>query len=158
MMMEKIIVVAPTTAVPISTGFAVIRFEQVLGTLEVDRHIEVLLDLRFHVRHCLDQREFINRLRIVGNWAVRIHRDRYRAHTQESERDQSEREHGWSKHSGSQSQSHRAHPVGNSHQHHHGEAKVVAREIAGHKPRQDAKRCSAFFRGAHDFLHVTRLG
>ena len=50
-MIEKIIVVAPTTAVPISTGLAValnvlpgavVLLEEVLGALEVDVEAEVL--------------------------------------------------------------------------------------------------------------------
>ena len=54
MMIEKIIVVAPTTAVPISTGLAValnvlpgavVCFQQVLGALEVHVDVEILLDL-----------------------------------------------------------------------------------------------------------------
>ena len=53
-MIEKIIVVAPTTAVPMSTGFAValkvlpgavVLLEQVLGALEVHVEAVVLLQL-----------------------------------------------------------------------------------------------------------------
>jgi hypothetical protein len=53
-MIEKIIVVAPTTAVPMSTGLAValnvlpsrvVRLEVVLAHLEVGREAEITLDL-----------------------------------------------------------------------------------------------------------------
>ena len=49
MMMEKIMVVAPTTAVPISTGLAValkvlpsavVLFQQVFGAIEVDVNVD----------------------------------------------------------------------------------------------------------------------
>ena len=38
----------------------VVFFEQVLCALEVDVHVEVLFDFLLHVRHLLNQREFID--------------------------------------------------------------------------------------------------
>ena len=101
-MIEKIIVVAPTTAVPMSTGFAVA--------------LNVLPAPSFSSRRCfalskctskpksrlisasmfgmlLDRRQLEDRLRVVGDRAVRVDRDRHRAHAEEAERDQAEREH-----------------------------------------------------------------
>ena len=61
MMIEKIIVVAPTTAVPMSTGLAValnvfpgavVLLEQLLGQLEIRREAEVPLDLQLDSGIC----------------------------------------------------------------------------------------------------------
>ena len=46
----------------------------------------------------LDLAQLIHRLRVVRHRTVRIHRDRHRAHAQESERHQTEREHRGSQH------------------------------------------------------------
>ena len=102
-MIEKIIVVAPMTAVPMSTGLAVA--------------LNVLPAESFSSRKCLpfsksgvkpnsfstsasmpgivfDLRELEHRLRVVRHRAVAVDRDRHRAHAQEAEGDQAEREHG----------------------------------------------------------------
>ena len=47
---------------------------------------------------CLDDRQLEHRLRVVGDRAVGIDRDRHRAHAQEAERHQAEREHGRRQH------------------------------------------------------------
>ena len=62
--------VAPTTAVPISTGFAVALnvlpapsfSSRLLGALEVGSEAEVVLDFGFDVRDLFDQGQFVNRL------------------------------------------------------------------------------------------------
>jgi len=70
-MIEKIIVVAPTTAVPISTGLAValkvfagpvVRLEQVLGRLEIHVDAVVALERLLHVRNLLDEGQLKDRL------------------------------------------------------------------------------------------------
>ena len=100
-MIEKIIVVAPTTAVPMSTGFggrlegvagAVVLLEEVLRLLEVGVEAVRLLELGLDVRDLLDQRQLVDRLRVVGDGAVRVDRDRDRAHAEEAEGDEAERE------------------------------------------------------------------
>ena len=102
-MIEKIIVVAPTTAVPMSTGFAVAlnvfpapsfssRFSLARSKSGVEA--EVLLDLRLDARaaaRCATARR--HGLRVVGHRPVGIHRDGHRPHPQEPERHQAEREH-----------------------------------------------------------------
>ena len=100
-MMEKIIVVAPTTAVPISTGLAValkvlpapsFSSSRSLARSKFDWHVEILLEFGFDVGNLLDQRKFEDRLGVVGDRAVGIHGDGDRAHAQESEGHQAEGE------------------------------------------------------------------
>jgi hypothetical protein len=102
MMMEKIMVVAPTTAVPISTGLAValkvlpapsFSSSRSLGALEVYVDAKSFLSLLLDVGNGFDQRKLIDRLRVVGDRAVGIHRDGDRAHAQEAEGHQSKRKH-----------------------------------------------------------------
>ena len=102
-MIEKIIVVAPTTAVPISTGFAVAlnvlpppsaASRMSFATPEVDVEPEVPLQLLLDVRQRLDDRQLEHRLGVVGDRAVRVDRDRDRAHAEEAEGDEAEREDG----------------------------------------------------------------
>ena len=79
MMIEKIIVVAPTTAVPISTGLAValnvlpapsFSSSRCLACSKFDVEAEVLLDLLLDAGERLDQRQLVDRLRVVGHRAV----------------------------------------------------------------------------------------
>ena len=102
MMIEKIIVVAPTTAVPISTGLAVAlkvlpapSFSSsrsfALSKLHVEA--EVLLQLLLDAGNALDGRQLVDRLRVVGHRTVRVHGDRHRAHAEEAERHEAEGEH-----------------------------------------------------------------
>ena len=100
-MIEKIIVVAPTTAVPMSTGLAVA--------------LKVLPAPSFSSRKCLAfskstskpksflisslmsgivsmTRELVDALRVVGDRTVRVDRDGDRAHAEEAEGDEAERE------------------------------------------------------------------
>ena len=71
---------------------AVVLLEQVLGALEVHVEAVVLLELLLDVRDRLDHRQLEDRLRVVGDRAVGVDRDRDRAHAEEAERDQAERE------------------------------------------------------------------
>ena len=111
----------------------VIGLEQVLRALKVNGKVEIFLDLGLNVRYRLDQRQFVNGLRIIRDWTVGVDRDCDRSHPKESERHQSEREHRWSQHARSNRQSHRAHVIGDRHQHHHRKSQVVAGEIARHE-------------------------
>ena len=72
---------------------AVVLLEQVLGALEVHVEAVVLLELLLDVGQRLDDRELEHRLRVVGDRAVRVDRDRHRAHAEEAERHEAEREH-----------------------------------------------------------------
>ena len=107
MMVVKIIVVAPTTAVPISTGLAValkvlpapsFSSSMSLALLELHVDAEVLLQLLLNAGNALDLRQLVDRLRVVGHRAVGVHGDGHRAHAQEAERHQAEREHGGGEH------------------------------------------------------------
>jgi len=98
-MMEKMRVVRPTTAVPmtrlggrLTCAGAVVRLEVVLGALEVGREPEVALISR-GCRDRLDGRELEDRLRVVRDRAVAVDGDRDRAHAEEAERHEAEREH-----------------------------------------------------------------
>ena len=102
MMIEKIIVVAPTTAVPISTGFAValnvlpapsFSSSNSLARSKSDVDAEILLQFLLDVRHRFDQRKLVHRLRVVRHRSVGIDGDRHRAHAQETERHEAERKH-----------------------------------------------------------------
>ena len=102
MMIEKISVVAPTTAVPISTGLAVALNVLPAPSFSSRKCLpfsksgskpnSFLISLR-RVRLAGDRRQLENRLRVVGDRAVRIDGDRHRPHAQEAERHQAEREH-----------------------------------------------------------------
>jgi len=82
-------VVAPTTAVPISTGFAValkvlpapsLASSRYFSTLEVDGQVEVFSDFGFNVGNLLDERKFVDGLSVVGDGAVGIDGDGDRTH------------------------------------------------------------------------------
>ena len=101
-MIEKIIVVAPTTAVPMSTGFAValnvlpapsFSSRKCLAFSKLRSKPKSFFTSAFDVRDVLDERELVDRLRVVGDRAVGVDRDGHRAHAEEAERDEAEREH-----------------------------------------------------------------
>ena len=100
-MIEKIIVVAPTTAVPMSTGLAVAL--KVLPAPSFSSRLCLARSKFTSKPNCflisaamsgnlLDRRELVDRLRVVGHRAVRVDGDRHRAHAEEAERHQAERE------------------------------------------------------------------
>ena len=106
-MIEKIIVVAPTTAVPMSTGFAValkvlpapsFSSSKCLARSKFGVKPKSLLDLLRDARDLLDGRELEHRLRVVRHRAVRVDGDRHRTHAEESEGDETEREYSRSDH------------------------------------------------------------
>src|SRR5580700_9580695 len=67
MMIPKTIVVDPTTAVPISTGFAVALFQLKLCAFEIRLKTELALDFCGDVWNRFNLAQFVNRLRIVRN-------------------------------------------------------------------------------------------
>src|ERR1019366_2998894 len=69
---------------------AVVLFQQVLGAVKIHVDVEVLLDFRLDVGHLLDQRKFIDGLRVVGDRPIRIDCDRHRPHAEEAEGNQAE--------------------------------------------------------------------
>ena len=101
-MSENIIVVAPTTAVPINIGFAVAlkvfpapSFSSSIslpfsnsGAKPNSRSISAL-----DAGQLLDHRKLEDRLRVVRHGPVAIHGDGHRAHAQHAEGDEPEGEH-----------------------------------------------------------------
>jgi hypothetical protein len=102
-MIEKIRVVAPTTAVPMSTGLAValkvlpapsFSSRKCLPFSKLGTKPKSLLDLVRDAGDGLDERELVDGLGVVGDRAVGVDGDGDRAHAQEAEGDQAEREDG----------------------------------------------------------------
>ena len=156
-------VVAPTTAVPISTGLAValkvlpapsFSSSKSFDAVEIHVNVEVLLDLRLDVGHLLDQREFIDGLCVVGHRAVGIDRDGHRPHAEEAEGNQAEGKHRCGNHGGRHAQTHLAEEVGNRHQSDHRQPQVIRGKVSGDKTGKDSERCAAFFGRSHHFIHV----
>ncbi len=94
-------VVAPTTAVPISTGLAValkvlpapsLASSKSLARSKFTSMLKSFLISCFTFGHLLDQRKLIHRLRVVSHRAIGIYRDGHRPHAQKSERHQAEGE------------------------------------------------------------------
>jgi hypothetical protein len=131
---------------------AVVLLEQVLGRLEVHVDAVVALERLFDVRNLLDQRELEHRLGVVGHGAVGVDRDRHRAHAEEAEGDQAEREDRRRDHDRTQPE--RADAVRDAHQHHDDHAEPVRAEVSGHEPRQDPERGPALPGRRHHFSDV----
>jgi hypothetical protein len=141
-MIEKIMVVAPTTAVPISlervTG-AIVLFEVVFGPLEVRVHTPRAMQFVLDAGNLFDHRQLVDRLRVVGDWTVRVHRDRDRTHPQKAERNQPERKDRWSEHS-HVGEAEGADAVRRRHQSDDADAEPERGEIARHQPRENVQR------------------
>ena len=162
-MIEKIIVVAPTTAVPISTGLAValkvlpapsFSSRKCLAFSKSSVEAEVLLDLGLDVRDVLDQRELVDRLRVVRHRAVGVDRDRHRAHAEEAEGDQAEGEHRRREHQRRRAPMPSLTQVRDAHQGRDHEAHPVGAEVAGGQAGEHVERRAAFLRGRDDLAHV----
>ena len=133
-----------------------------LGAFEVRGETEVLLDLFAHVRDRLDHGEFVDGLGVVGNRAEAVDRDGDRAHAEETECHQAEREHRGREH-----EFRRHHvddgcvlgnQVGDQHEGQDGEAFPECREVAGNETGQDVERRAAFAGRVHDLFAVAALG
>jgi hypothetical protein len=134
MMIEKIIVVAPTTAVPMSTGLAValkvlpapsFSSRKSLALPKSGVEAEVLLDLGLDAGDVLDGGQLVDGLRVVGDRAVGVDGDGHRAHAEEAEGHQAEREDGRGDHERAEPE--RAETVGDPHQADDGDAQPVGR-------------------------------
>ena len=79
---------------------AIIFFQQIFGAFKIRVNVEILLEFRLDVGHLLDQRKFIDGLRVVGNRTVGIDGDGHRPHAEESESNQAESEHWRGDHGG----------------------------------------------------------
>ena len=95
MMIEKIIVVAPdyrrSNQYRLGSCFkgiagTIVFFQQVFGPPEVRVDVVVLFQFAADVRNLLNQRQFVDRLRIVRNRTIGVDSDRYRPHAEEAER------------------------------------------------------------------------
>src|SRR5713101_8113784 len=134
---------------------AVVRFQQVLGALEVHVDVVVLLEFRLDAGNLLNERQLKDRLRVIGYRAVRVHRDGHRAHAEEPESYQAKSEHRLRHHEVTESLLREE--IADGHQHYHAEPQVVAGEISRHEAGENAERCSAFLRGGHHFLDMPRF-
>ena len=106
-------VVAPTTAVPMSTGLAValkvlpapsFSSRSCLASSKSTSKPNWRLIVGFDVRDLLDERQLEDGLGVVGHRAVGVHGDGDRAHAQEAEGHQAEGEDGRRDHEGAQPQ------------------------------------------------------
>ena len=167
MMMPKIIVVAPTTAVPMSTGLAVALkvlpapspfSSSSLAFSKVGFEPEILFDFRADVRHGFDAAQFINGLGVVGHRAEAVHGDDDRRHGQEAEGHEAEGEnrrgeHELSRHEREQGRVLREH-IGREHQRDDHQPHPERAEIAGDEAGQNVQRRAALAGRGGDFAHV----
>ena len=83
-----------------SIAGAVVLFQHVLGPLEVHVDVVVLLQFALNVGYLLDERQFIDRLCVIGDRAVGIDGDGHRSHAEEAEGHQAEGEYRRRQHQG----------------------------------------------------------
>ncbi len=95
-MIEKIIVVAPTTAVPMSTGFAValnvfpapsFSSSKCFAEVEADIELKVSLEFLFDTIDLLDEGKLEHALSVVSHRPIGIDSDGHGAHPEKSEGD-----------------------------------------------------------------------
>ena len=161
-MIEKIIVVAPTTAVPMSTGLAValnvlpapsFSSRKCLARSKFERRSRTrCLSCVLDARDLLDQRQLVHRLRVVGHRTVRVDGDRHRAHAEEAERDEAEREHGRGDHQRADAREDVLTQYAIAISDHDRHAEPVRAEVAGDEARENVERRAALARRGHDFL------
>ena len=70
----------------------VVGFEQILGALKVHVHVVIFFQLLLDVRNGFNLRELVHRLRVVGNWTIRIYGDGDGTHAEETKRYQAKSE------------------------------------------------------------------
>ncbi len=146
---------------------AVVFFQQHLGLREVGIHAEVLLEVGLDVGLFFDEREFINRLRVVGHRAIAIDGDGDRAHAQEAEGHKAESEDRRGRHDGTQAavnvagvdrDTDEGDEVCNRHQtcdRHPADPERA--EIAGGKTGENVERRPAFLAGGHNLADVASV-
>ena len=143
---------------------AVVLFEQELGGTKVEIETEVPLHFRLDPGHLFDHRQFVNRLRVVGDRPVAVYRNRHRSHPQEAEGDQPEREdRGHHRRLGVVGIDHRRqvelrHDVGAGHQADDDDADPERGEVAGDDAGQDVEAGAAGLRRRDHFAYVPRVG
>ncbi|MPM14466.1 hypothetical protein SDC9_60829 [bioreactor metagenome] len=135
---------------------AVVLLQHQLRALPLRPEPEVTFDLRVDPVDLLDRREFVDRLGVVGDRAVRVDRDRHRAHAEEAEGHQAEGEHRRGQHQGIEAGGRDG--VRDTHQADDRDAQPVAGEVAGHQAGQDVERGAALAGGLHHLLDVATLG
>jgi hypothetical protein len=123
---------------------AVVLLEQMLCRLEIRVDPVVSFQRLLHVRNLLDERQLEDRLGIVGDGAIGVHRDRYGSHPEKAECRQTECEDRRRGHERPEPGC--ADRVRTPHQHDNDHAKPVRAEISGHESRQDAERGPPFAR------------
>ena len=165
MMIAKIIVVAPTTAVPMSTGLAValnvlpapsFSSSSSLATLKLTGKPKSRCSSCSMFGNRLDLRELVDRLRVVGDRAVGVDGDRDRAHAEEAEGDQAEGEDRRRLHHLARGRRFDTR-VGDRHQAHDRQPQPVGAEVAGDQTREDVERRAALARRGDHLAHVRRM-
>src|SRR5204863_1538865 len=122
-------------------GFAELRLEPV-----------VIAQLLRDSGLLLDERELIDRLGVVGHWPVRINRDCYWPHTEESKRHQTKCKNRWSDHQRAETRG--ADQESDRHEEHDRQPKPVGAEVSGYEAGENIERCASLTRRRHDFLDV----
>ncbi len=98
---------------------------------------------------------FVDGLSVIGHRTVRVDGDGHRAHAEESERHQAEREDGGRLHESVHAL--RADAVCDGHQAEHRNSEPVAAEVPGDQSGENVGRCAAFSRRSDHFPHVGRI-
>jgi len=135
---------------------AVVGFEKGLGALEVYVDVVVPFQLALNAGNLLDQRKFIDGLRVVSDGAVGIDSNCDRSHPEKTESHEPEGEHRSRDHDAAEPQI--ADDVADGHQHDHRQSNVVCREVARYEAGEDAEGCATFLGRADDFFYVPRFG
>ena len=151
-MIEKIMVVAPTTAVPISTGLAVAL--KVLPAPSFSSRLSLpfsksgVKPKSFWISPamfgmCLDGRQLEHRLRVVGHRAVGIHRDGHRPMPRNPNATRPNANTAGASISAPKPKPLIQEPM--AIKRHHRQAQPVGAEVAGHQAGQNVERRAAFF-------------
>ena len=133
----------------------VVFFQVALRVIPFDIEAEVTPDFVLNARDLVDGRQFVDALRIVGHWTIRIDSDRHRAHTQEAEGDQPEGEDRRRQHQGAQSQ--RADEERPGHQAENRGTEPERREVARHQAGQNIQGRPALLGADDDLPDVAAL-
>src|SRR5579871_4216066 len=112
--------------------------------MEVRVKAVILLQFLRNVRNVLDERKLVDGLRVVGDRAVGINRDRYRPHAKESKCNETKSKDGGRNHQRAEAKV--GDEIAHAHEQNHGKAEVVTGEIAGDEAGQNAERSAALFR------------
>ena len=135
---------------------AVVGLEEVLGAFEVGADAVIAFQFLLDAGDLLDGGQLEHRLGVVGDGTVGVDGDRHGPHAQETERDQTEREHRGGDHE--LAQPHGRDDEAQPHQSGDRQPDPVAGEVAGHQAGEDVQRRPALVGGDHDLAGVAGVG